>query len=384
MMSTVILSTAKNLSTWISKPLRPAQGATLLKVLALSVLFSACASTPKTPDWVTGSKAAAYPDEQYMIGVGQGETRAVAEERAYAALARIFKVDITSQSKDWESYFNLERKGASQTERKLTVETMTKVSTDKLLENVKIADTWKDSKSNLYSALAVLDRAAAKAALSTRIAELDDAIALDVKESRESPDKLLTLRQLHRAVRNLMTRETFNSDLRVISGRTLAPQFSVAGLTQELEKFLTQRLVVAVEVQGDQAEAVRQAIIETLIRERLPVTARAVSEAAPADLVIKGETRIWPADLPDPQFRYVRWCGDFVIGSPETQRIVGTVARSGREGHLNYREASNRALIVLKQEISTALAKSFTEQLYGNGSPDAASGRGACPKTPPP
>jgi hypothetical protein len=374
----VILGAAKNL-TIRRETLRIAQGDRLLTVLALLFLLSACAAQ-KVPDWVTGARASAYPDDRYMIGVGQGDTRAVAEERAYAALARIFKTEIVSQSKDWESYFSLERKAATQIERKLTVETMTKVSTDKVLENVKIVDTWKDPKVNIFSALAVLERPAATAALSARIAELDDAIDRDVKESYQNIDKLLTLRQLHRAIRNVMTRESLNSDLRIISGHALRARFSVPDLTEELRKFLTRSLVIAVEVQGDHAAAVRQAIIETLVREALPVTTGTSVDASTPDLLIKGTAKLWAADLPDPKFRYVRWCGDFTIISPETQRIVGTVTRSGREGHLNYREASNRALAVLKQEIGRAVVQSFTDQIYGGGSGDFAPPLAACPE----
>src|SRR5207302_8721454 len=100
-----------------------------------------------------------------------------------------------------ETYLNLERKGSHHMERRMAVETITEESTDKLLENVRIADTWNDAKTNLYSALAVLDRASARAALQSRISELDEAIERNIQESREAHDKLLTLRQLHRAVR---------------------------------------------------------------------------------------------------------------------------------------------------------------------------------------
>jgi LPP20 lipoprotein len=379
MSCTVILSAAKNLALHRRETLRIAQGDRLLIVLGLFFLLAACAGS-KAPDWVNGPTAAAYPAGQYMIGVGQGDTRAVAEQRAYAAVSRIFKADISSQSRDWESYLNLERKGSNQTERRLTVETMTKVSTDKLLENVRIADTWTDPKTHLYSALAVLDRASARAALSSRIRELDEAIERNIKESREASDKLLTLQQLHRAVRNLITRETLNSDLRVVSGQVISSQFSVPGLTQDLEKFLSESLIVAVEVTGDQSDAVRQAIIETLLREGFPVTASLSREATVPDLLVKGETRLWPADLPDPKFRYVRWCGDFTLVSPESQRIFGAIARSGREGHLNYREASNRALLALKHEVGTAVVKTLSEQFYGETAADLALPIAACPR----
>ena len=265
-------------------------------------------------------------------------------------------------------------------ERRLTVETMTKVSTDKLLENVRIADTWNDPKTNLFSALAVLDRASARAALLSRISELDEAIERNIKESREAQDKLLTLRQLHRAVRNLITRETLNSELRVVSGQVISSQFSVLGLAQDLDNFLSVSLVVAVEVTGDQSDAVRQAIIETLLREGFPVTASLSREDTVPDLLVRGETRLWPADLPDPKFRYVRWCGDFTLVSPESQRIFGAIARSGREGHLNYREASNRALLALKQEVGTAVVKSLSDQFYGETAAGLAPPIAACPR----
>ena len=98
------------------------------------------------------------------------------------------------------------------------------------------------------------------------------------------------------------------------------------------------------------------------------------------DLIVTGETRLWPADLPDPKFRYVRWCGDFTLISPETKRILGTIARSGREGHLNYREASHRALLALQQEVGAALVKSLNDQLYGEESSEQAPALAACPR----
>ena len=354
-------------------------------VLSLVWVLSACAGTPKAPDWVTGTKAAAYPDDQYLIGVGQAESRSVAEERAYAAISRIFKAEVSSQAKDWESYLSLESRGKVQAERRLTVDSITKVSTDKLLENVAIAETWSDPKTGLHSALAVLNRGAARTALASRITELDEAIERDVQEARGAADKLLKLRGLRRAIRTLIIRDSYNTDLRIVSGgRGIPSGFSVSGLTGDLEKFLNENLVVVVEVKGDQAETVRRAVMEGLLREGLPVTTGGTQpttgETKAPDLVVKGETRLWPADLPDPSFRYVRWCADFVMLNQGDQRVVGSVARSGREGHLNYPEAAGRALKALQQEVSSALAKSLAEHIYGDPPSDSTPAPAACPK----
>jgi hypothetical protein len=354
-------------------------------VLCLVFFLTACAGASKAPDWVSGTKAATYPDDQYLIGVGQASSRPVAEERAYAAVSRIFKAEVTSQAKDWESYLSLERKGKVQDERRLTVETFTKVVTDKLLENVAIAETWSDPKTGLQSALAVMNRGSARAALTNRIGELDEAIERDVKEARETADKLMKLRGFRRAIRTLMTRDTYNTDLRVVTGgRGIAPGYSVAGLTGELEKFLNDNLVVMVEVKGDQPEAVRRAVMEGLLREGLPVTSAIVQPVTGnvmvPDLLVQGETRIWPADLPDPKFRYARWCADFVIVNAGAQRVLGGVARSGREGHLTYPEAANRALQSLQQEVTSALAKSLADHIYGDPPPTTDTLPAACPK----
>ena len=351
----------------------------------LAIFFSACAGPPKPPDWVTGTKAAAYPEDQFLIGIGQADSRAVAEERAYAAVSRIFKAEVTSQAKDWESYLSLERKGNVRTERRVTLDTFTKVGTDKVLENVKIAETWQDPKSGLHSALAVMNRGEARAALTSRIADLEEAVARDVKEARGVTDKLLKLRGLKRAIRTLIARDTYNSDLRVISGGRGRPSdYSVTGLSGELEKLLNDSLVVAVEVKGDQAEAVRQAVMEGLVREGLPVTARNAQpvsgETGSTDLLVRGETRLWPSEVPDPKFRYVRWCADFVILSQGDHRVLGSVARSGREGHLNVPEATGRALKTLQQEVSSALAKSLADHIYGDPPSDSTPAPAACPK----
>ena len=346
------------------------------------LILTACAATSKVPDWVEGTKAATYPDEQFLIGVGQADSKPVAEERAYAAVSRIFKAEVTSQAKDWETYLTLEKRGNVQTERRLTLDSVTKVSTDKLLENVKIAETWRDQKSGLHSALAVMNRAAAHTSFRSKIAELDEAVGRDVKEARGAQDTYLKVRGLRRAIRTLITRDTYNSDLRVVTGgRGVAADYSVAGLTVEFEKLLNESIVVAVEVKGDQAEAVRQAVMEGLAREGLPVTARsAPGDAATADLLVKGEARLWPADLPDPRFRYVRWCADFVIVNQQNQLVLGSVARSGREGHLNIPEATGRALKYLQQDVSSALAKSLAEHIFGDPPSDSAPTPAACPK----
>jgi LPP20 lipoprotein len=327
------------------------------------------------PAWIDGVSPD-YPSAQYLTGVGQGDNRAVAEDQAYAALARIFKAEVSAQSKDWESYLLVEQRGQSRDERRLTLDNLTRVSTDKVLENVKIADRWYDPKKGLHYALAGMHRPQAEAAFMERLNELDRSVQSDVETAHQTGDKLAKVRALRRAARNLVLRETYNADLRVIrpSGQGTPAPYRVQELTRELEEFLSSNLVLAVVVTGDQVEPVQRALTEGLIKEGLQVTSwpsgidpRAGSgEAHPGpELLVRGMVRVWPIDVRDPQFTYVRWCSDFEVVDVTTQRVVGSISKGGKEGHLSEREATAKVVRVMQQDMSADVAKAIAAHVYG-------------------
>lgn len=347
-------------------------GQGIVVVLCLCLMVSA--STACTwftgkgkPGWVDG-RSPEYPSNQYLTGVGQAETRSHAEDQAYAAVARIFKAEVAAQAKDWESYLVVENRGVSNTERRLTIDNVTKVSTDKVLENVRIADAWYDSDSRLHYALGVMHRSQAEASLMEKVVALDRAIDADVAESRQATDKLAKVRALRRAGRNLVLREVYNMDLRVIrlSGQGTPSVYQVNELSGELEQFLAMHLVLAVQVSGDHAEPVGRALTEGLIREGLHVTTNAEREAAGSpELIVRGTVRLVPIEVRDPHFKYVRWCSDFEVLEPGTGRVLGAMAKGGREGHLTEREATAKTLRVMQHELSSDVAKAIAAHIFG-------------------
>ena len=364
----------------------------MVLVGGLLCLVSACGwfGGRSAPAWIDGVSRE-HPADQYLTGIGQADTLPAATERAYGAVAKIFKAEVTTQSRDWESFLLLESRGQSHSERQLTLDQVTSVSTDKVLENVTVLDTWFDRQAKIHYVMAGMNRAQATTALQERIVELDRTVESQVNEARQAREKLARVQNLHRAAKNLVLREAYNTDLRVIrtSGQGLASKYRVAELTAELQQFLATNLAIAVEVTGEQAEPVRRAVMEGLVREGLPVTTQLTGSAAstgssegPApELLAKGTVRVWEMNLPDPRFRYVRWCSDFVITEQATQRVIGAVSKSGREGHLTYREATAKAVRVMEQEVSNDLAKTLAGYVYGETESPAAIPPAACPDT---
>lgn len=347
----------------------------------------------KPPAWILGPSKD-YPPDQYLTGVGQADAQDAANDRAYGAVAKIFKAEVNAQARDWESFLQFENRGTTAVERRLTLDHVTNVSTDKVLENVRIMAGWSDDKTGQHYALAVMNRAQAGTAMLGRIGELDDTVEAELKEFRQAQDKLAKLRHLRRAIKSLVLREAHNADLRIIrqSGQGAASTYKVAELTAELEQFMATNLAISVNVTGTQAEPVRRAVMEGLIREGLPVLATPLVQAAtngqtggeagasPLVLLAKGTVRLWNANVPDPRFRYVRWCSDFVVVEADSQRVVGAVSRSGKEGHLTEGEAAAKAVRVMQQELTSELAKTLAGYVYGEVDAPTAIPPAACPR----
>jgi hypothetical protein len=362
-------------------------------VLMVLVALSGCAwfGGQAKPDWIDGVSAA-YPSGQYLVGVGQAESRPVAEDRAYAAVARIFKAEVSAQAKDWESYLVIEQRGHSSAERRLTLDNLTRVSTEKVLENVLIVDRWVDVHNGLHYALAGMHRPQAEIAFMERITGLDRSISDDVEEAHRSSDKLAKVRALRRAARNLVLRETYNADLRVIrpSGQGIAAAYRVSELAHELEQFLATNLVLVVALTGDQVEPAQRALTEGLLKEGLQVTSRpwggdrsigSDSSGPSPELLVRGVVRVWPIDVRDPQFKFVRWCSDFEVVDLTSQRVVGALSKGGKEGHLSEREATAKVVRVMQQEFSADVAKAIAAHVYGESElPAQASQPAGCPR----
>ena len=116
--------------------------------------------------------AVQFPPAQFLLGVGQADSRPQATEQAYAALSRIFKAEITAQAKDWESYLVVETRGAF--EHRTSIDLGQCDSRHHGQGAGKRADSrhWFDRKTRQYYALAGMNRAQAESAMVERLAEL--------------------------------------------------------------------------------------------------------------------------------------------------------------------------------------------------------------------
>lgn len=320
------------------------------------------AATGKRPDWVEG-RARKYPAEQYLTGVGFGDTRRAAEDLAYAAIARIFQAQISSRTKEWEKYVQTEIKGKIRTTRDIQIDQLTSVATKKALRDIRIAEIWVDESEKSTYALAIMDRAHAAAVLRERIAGIDRDVLDLRRKAKDTTDKVEAVRSLRRAMRVLLKRDLYNIDLRIVNpvGKGVDPPVSLINIRQEIQRLLSHDIHIGIEVSGPYHAGIRSAILEGLTKEGFSLEES--GDPSKIDVLVKGNVNFKKADLP--RWKIVRWSISVDLINHKNGKIFGSLTKHGREAHLNFSEAEKKAVRALQKKVVDELGALMVSFIYG-------------------
>ena len=353
-----------------------------------AVLIGGCAwfGAEAQPDWVQ-SPHSLYPSQQYLTGLAEGDSREQAENRAYAVVARIFSAKVQSRSMDYESYAIKETDSGSRAKRTVQLDQRTHVTSNKILENVKILEVWWQPSTKHFFALAGLNRQQAEEAIIDRLRNIDESIKNFIDQGRSHSQKIQRIRSYKQAMARLADREFLNADLQVIrsSGKSQPAPYRLSDLQREFQNFVAKELVISIAMTGEHQEELERAVVEGLEREGLmgvTVSSQDVDSHKTVDVAIVGQGKLWTIDLPDPLFKYVRWCGDIDIYEHPSQRLIGVISETGREGHVTEQEAKVRAHGRMQQVLSQKVAHLLTQSVFDmkNNNPVLPQKRKACPQ----
>jgi len=338
------------------------------------------------PDWVNG-EGGEYPRNEYLTGVGVGETRERAEKEAYAALSRIFHAKIQSKSREWEEFLwsstQNEFKKNDHVQRKIIIDQLIQVSTKKVLENVFIAEVYEDERKKRFFVLAVIDRMQSVSILQGKIKDLDHKAQIHLKSVKSLEgfkdsieNSLQIVRDLRGALKALLLREGFNAELQIIHplGQGLMSPFSLEEIARSLSDFLENHLNIILEVSGPFMKEIQSVFLRSLTREGFHVIqnqgvlkgnllAEKGSQKEKACLSVQVEFKLSPLTLQGKPF--YRWDVNAVLLDIEKGQIMGTFDRNGREGHLKEKEAERRAVRVAQKKILAEMGSEISRQIFG-------------------
>lgn len=210
-------------------------------------LLTACTSS-KQPEWIN-SNSAQYPATAYLVGRGQSENRALAQDRARADLSKIFQLHITEQSEDVVKY-------AAQNQEPGNIESSASrfitTHTDQVIEGIHIAELWQDPETNQYHALAVLDRNQAANDLRRVIQDQDAATDYEIALARQQDDLFNQIKHASQAVAIQASRQENQRILKIIdpTGIGIPPSHNLSRLLSQRDELL-QRVKLEVGILND-------------------------------------------------------------------------------------------------------------------------------------
>ncbi|MBT9438800.1 MAG: hypothetical protein GAS50_06370, partial [Desulfobacterales bacterium] len=168
----------------------------------------------KRPDW-TDKESELYPASMYLTGVGYGPDRQSAEDNARSEIAKIFYSDIHSRTSTFQEYLKTTSESKGKVTERFDIEEITRVSTQKVLSGVRIAQVFKQTKpDNVFYALAVLNRKQSAMILKYKIQELDIEIRRLIHNAEKEEDKLSKIKILKAAIQQYILREAYDAELR--------------------------------------------------------------------------------------------------------------------------------------------------------------------------
>ena len=319
----------------------------------------------KRPDWVDG-ESSEYPSSFYMTGVGYAPDRQTSENKARAEIAKIFFSEIDASNRAYEEYLQTTYKGKAKTRESISIEDITKVSTQKVLSGVTIALVYQQSKPDkLFYALAILDRAQSKRILKQKIEQLDQDIQKLLTDSRIEKDKLIQIKYLNICIEKHIIRQAYNAELRIVtrSGEGIPPLISFTGIKNQLTDILLRDFLIALSVKGTRSSDIKEALVEALNKKGFSVS----DDFSIASVVIRGNVNIRPFEQGSSEWKFVRWKAYFDLVDQQGGAVFGSIKKTGKEGHVNVSQAEERAVRKIRNILATDIADDITKYIYSQG-----------------
>ena len=230
-----------------------------LTILLYVSLCAACSTTSAfdssdAPVWVY-SEAKMYSNAKFLTATGSASKIEQAKARATSNLAKIFEVQVTDVSTVREDVrVNIEE-DIETVKKEQRMASTVNLKTNKMMQGVRIAEQWFNSKEFTYHALAVLDRVQAGNNIRREMNRLDEETQYSLLQSEKRNDTLLKIADLHTATILQTQWQGLQKSLKIIdlSGKGMSAQWSMADLDERLQQALRELSLAASVKEGYEA-----------------------------------------------------------------------------------------------------------------------------------
>jgi hypothetical protein len=323
----------------------------LISIL-MTTLFAMAVCSGQEPDWVRGTSSK-FPDAFYLVGVGAGKTREVAENQARASIAKIFRVDVTAVTGTvtTETITTKDQKSTSDINQKTVADV--EVGVRKTLEGTEIADSWEDKENGTMYALAVLKRSTAQSILEEQIQQKDDEIVSLGKGANEATRKLEKLRFMLRRKSLMVAREELDNDYRIVDAahQGIPAPFSIEKEKSAIDSFLKNEFQIGVGASGDESSRLIQPALKYLSANGLKAQKVTAANQSSMDVLVTFQSELEPSPEPTDEWYYCRWQVDMSATDRMDGSALTTDSKKGNAGQLSERKARKKAITEMTKSV---------------------------------
>lgn len=312
----------------------------------LFLLVPLFAGGKKDYDWAS-SVQQQYSDSEYFTAVGTGLGRASAESNAKMALSQILGESINAEQ---VTTYSADSLGAEEG-------TISSVINEKAvfdhITGIVIKETFTDSKTNTWYALAVLNKKEAGNYYYAKVTDANTHVTSLLSKAEAAKGTMDSLTYLKSALEAAEDNE-YNLDLLLVinpvQGKMARVMYQSPASIRAKRTELAAAIRVRITVKGD-SEASQKRIYAAFagaLGEQgvtvVPETDPAVTHAILAELFFE------PAESPDPAYTFVRYYLNAVLSELSSSEEI-PYSVTGREGHMSESQAKNRAVFKIESQI---------------------------------
>jgi len=299
----------------------------------------------KKPVWVD-SVESVYNRSQYIAAVGYAGGRDMAEKNALANLTAIFGQSIKADQTITNTYQEAVKNGVitgwtDNTEAQNTIKTS--VSMDTLI-GAEIKEIWQDTKSNVFYAVAVMEK--------TKTAQVYNEM---IKANQNIITNLVNMKDTEKNSLEGFSRYQFAAavaDVNLIYGNVLqvinypVPAGLVKGDVYRLEaQNITKSIPVGITVKNDKAGRIQGAFAKAL--SDIGFRSGGNNSRYILDVVIS----VNPVDLPNNTNKFARMELSANLTDTSSKTVLLPYTFNNREGHVTASEAENRVYLAAERKI---------------------------------
>ncbi|NLW18201.1 MAG: hypothetical protein GXY81_00710 [Candidatus Cloacimonetes bacterium] len=167
---------------------------TLFIVCIICLQTVVCIASVKRPAWIENPWSE-YPEQKYLVGVGQGDTIDAAKNSALASVSGFFETQVVSSIRSLEKEESLTTGGKNSYKLESSISSDVQIISKGKLQFAEIRETWQDTKAGTWYCLAVLETARLLDMLESTIEKAESQISFLLREQPRIVDRIKDLQQ---------------------------------------------------------------------------------------------------------------------------------------------------------------------------------------------